>query len=413
MKKIKITILVISLSFLSYLSLNGFSSFNNSPANKTKSGTSKKITDNYVCKDKSIIIIEGYFITKNSSRILKAVKNSLEYLEENAGKFPCRTFKIIETPKSISKEEGFFPGGFNICSEHINPSKVHSIERKCAYNVSIQYFENLDEPDWIKKGLASFLSDKIVNKFYGAENEHFIVSDYYPVYGYNLLSYHNIPLIYTIGSYRINEGEIFLKDYYKRIKYGAISDSASAYPDNLTFEVNKKNKPAILFYTLENLKGKEFIKNAVKKILNDKGNFFDNLKRDLGADSTLFIENFITQNKVFDYAVSGIWEKDSKNYVLLLERLGDGILPQQVNVFTKNDTLSFFWNGIEKVKLLRIKSSGRIIAAQIDPAYTNLFDINIANNSYKSQADYSATVSLSVRWFFWIQNLLMTSGSAG
>lgn len=100
----------------------------------------------------------------------------------------------------------------------------------------------------------------------------------YPVYGYNLFKF-GIPLIYTIGSYRINEGEIFLKDYYKRIKYGAISDSASAYPDNLTFEVNKKNKPAILFYTLENLKGKEFIKNAVKKILNDKGNFFDNLKK--------------------------------------------------------------------------------------------------------------------------------------
>lgn len=102
--------LVITLSFLSYLSLNGFF-IKSSPANQTQSENSRKITDKYVCKDGTIIIIEGYFITKNSSRILKAVKYSLEYLEENAGKFPHKIFRIIET---LNLKEELFTGGFNI-----------------------------------------------------------------------------------------------------------------------------------------------------------------------------------------------------------------------------------------------------------------------------------------------------------
>ena len=53
------------------------------------------------------------------------------------------------------------------------------------------------------------------------------------------------------------------------------------------------------------------------------------------------------------------------------------------------------------------------MGAEVDPYRKNLLDINFANNSYMIDEHYGASLSLAVRWFFWIQNALMILGSIG
>lgn len=431
MRKLKLIFLLAALSLLIYFSMNSNPA---NPASLISPGKVKKdtlfssqglkeyvkgispLTEKYTRNDGTEVIISGYFRSKLSERYFTAVINSLTGLEKRLGKFPLDEITIVELPQMNKTGEKAFPGGFAIRRNLINYDDIHTIERKCAFFTAMQYFLKSDEPLWIIKGLSAYYSDKITNYYYGEESHYFFLSDYYPVFGYNLISYHGIPLVYTLGDYKYGEGTTFLPDYYKRLRYGSPGDTSTISSDIITKRVNTINKPALLFGTLSNLKGEGFIDGIVNDYLAEPGtekDFPEILKLKLGADSTLFFKNFVNTNKIFDYGISAIKETGNNAYEIKLERFNDGVFPQQIRIITENDTLFYKWDGEEKIKLLKIETGLPVVSAEIDPGQKNMFDINFANNSFTVESRMSATVSISARWFFWMQNLLMYSGSAG
>jgi len=68
------------------------------------------------------------------------------------------------------------------------------------------------------------------------------------------------------------------------------------------------------------------------------------------------------------------------------------------------------WSGEERVKILKFKTHDFPISAEIDPERKNPFDINYANNSMTVELQIMGSLSISLKWFFWMQNFLMIMG---
>jgi hypothetical protein len=137
------------------------------------------------------------------------------------------------------------------------------------------------------------------------------------------------------------------------------------------------------------------------------------MQTNTGVNLSWFIENVYKYDNSFDYKIRELKQTSDSTYKIFLERNGEGIFKTEVAVYSETDTTFINWDGIDKWKIIEIKSQQKIIAAQIDPYKKNIFDLNYANNSYTLETNHSAAISLSVRWFFWIQNALMVIGSIG
>jgi len=141
--------------------------------------------------------------------------------------------------------------------------------------------------------------------------------------------------------------------------------------------------------------------------------FWTNVQENTKEDLSWFIKNVYQNDFRFDNKIKELVQTSDSTYNLFLERKGDGIFNTEIAVYTELDTSLIYWNGREKWKKIEINSKQQVISAQIDPKRKNIFDLNYANNSYTLETNHSAAISLSVRWFFWIQNALMVLGSIG
>ncbi|MEK6553460.1 MAG: hypothetical protein AABZ54_08445 [Bacteroidota bacterium] len=141
--------------------------------------------------------------------------------------------------------------------------------------------------------------------------------------------------------------------------------------------------------------------------------FINIVKRNCNEDMSWFFNEFYRTPKTFDYQVTSIKKSFTNEYEVLVERLGDGIFKNDVAFYTDKDTLYQKWGGIERWKILKFRTDNEVFAAEIDPYRKNLLDINFANNSLTVSHRVWASLSLSIRFFFWVQNALMVLGSIG
>jgi len=186
-------------------------------------------------------------------------------------------------------------------------------------------------------------------------------------------------------------------------------------PDIATTQIYAYSKPELMFNSLEKIIGKVSFNNAVKdyyqkyKYSHPKGDDLINIfKENTAIDLTSFFDNVYKQASLFDYSVNKIEYIESTNeYEIFLERKGDGIFNLDVAVYTNKDTLYFNWDGTQRWKKLVVKTNNKVLAAEIDPFRKNIFDINYANNSYTVDYQYQGSVSIAVRFFFYLQNLLL------
>ena len=126
---------------------------------------------------------------------------------------------------------------------------------------------------------------------------------------------------------------------------------------------------------------------------------------------TWFFDNVYRNSYTFDYGIKDVAKLDKNIYAVFAERLGDGVFKNDVALYTDKDTLYSHWDGSEKWKILLFETKNKVIAAEIDPRRKNMLDINFANNSYTVEKNYGASISLVLRWFFWVQNALLLLGS--
>ncbi len=159
-----------------------------------------------------------------------------------------------------------------------------------------------------------------------------------------------------------------------------------------------------------------------------------------GRDLTPFFEQVFHRDRVFDYSVEsvssakvetrGYVDKDGQFLLLaeapdsqtseengvlyettvLLRRLGDGILPQDVLLrFEDGEEFRTRWDGERPWKLYRLVKPSKLDYAAVDPQLTNPLDVDFTNNSRRlqPQANLPAT-KWALKWLIWLQDYFQT-----
>ncbi len=382
----------------------------------------------YNRKDDSKILIELFVQPENKKyiqRYFNAVENSLEFMEENIASYPYQTVTIVDVPRTSNVAGREHPTIFTVSADLLSPVDIHEPEEVTIHEFVHQYFygvvaNNEVTEAWIDEGITSYLTTKILDKYYGKELHNFKFLKEVPVYGLNFLNFYEIPIIYILGFYELPEGDESFYYYSYLNNIGAIADSSFKHASFESYFNNTYAKPGLMFLSLEKILGEEKLLAAFRKFYQQnkfkhaKGEDLIMLVKDENNENLdWFFENIFYSTKTFDYKISSVQKIDEINYKVVVERLGDGVFQNEIYFYTESDTLVQYWDGKDKWKEFVFQTNDKILGAEIDPQRKNMFDINFTNNSYTVEPRYWASLSITMRWFFWVQNALMVLGSIG
>lgn len=357
-----------------------------------------------------------------SERIWTCIENTFRFLDTNLSLPSFDEFYVYSSSLGVSFSEEKMYNSISVDIDLFIPDKNFSFERGLSAKICERYITNnfgRDKPYWIAKGIPYYLASRIVQDGYGASSKVFQFVSYVPVYGMLHQHYNEIPIIYTIGAFEEPVGTACLETYYNSNKIGAINDPPESLPDDSSVNINGVIKPVLMFLTLEKIVNEEVLLKTFSQFFameSDSANaedFWQLLQENTHVDLTYYKKNFFYTNQTFDDKVISLKQVSKNEYEVLVERLGSGSIDQDVILITAADTLWQRWNSVDNWKIFKFITEDKVIAAEIDPYRKNYFDINFTNNSYTIEPRYGASLSIAVRWYFWIQNALMIIGSIG
>ncbi|MDP1993607.1 MAG: M1 family aminopeptidase, partial [Ignavibacteria bacterium] len=271
---------------------------------------------------------------------------------------------------------------------------------------------------WLDEGFAEYVSQKILQKKYGQRFASFKLFGYLPVTGMELLAIERIPFIYTLTQIPKPFEADLMAEYYSYATFGTLSDTSFRLLNRRVYQSVSYAKGALFLFTLEKYLGEQKLLFVLRQYFNQykfkhptANDFFTVLRKYSHQDVEWLITGFYEKSYTCDYKILGIDASHERHCAeVTIVRDGEAAVPLEIDLYTDKDTIKTFWDGKEKIKRITFNTSNSVIAAEIDPKRKNLFDLNFANNSYTVNTRYSGAMYISVRWFFWIQNLLMIFG---
>ncbi len=353
-------------------------------------------------------------------RIKKAFENTIGFLIDNIGPFPFKKLSAVNVPNNTSFGFSSHPSLLTFYCDLISPEGLLEPEFEIMRMLVKQYYqEALTIPDsrdkWIAEGIPTYLAGNISNKYYSEPYMHFKFAGYFPIFGLNLLSYNEIPIIYTLNDFPYDAGLKDISDYFSHINSNPIVDSRFRTNEKY-FKVNQSVKPAIILKSLENTIGEEQILSSIRKLYSAPVSeemtkeFIEGFKNQEVID---FLNESFLSSSSFDYKLDGITSHEDGVYEVNVSRSGSGTCPVTIYLYTESDTLITTWDGTAKNYRCIFRTDDTVLAAEVDPGLAGILDLNKANNSYTVQEQYWGSISIVVRAFFWFQNALMIFGSIG
>ncbi|MGE5364027.1 MAG: M1 family metallopeptidase [Bacteroidota bacterium] len=383
-------------------------------------------SENYRSRSGADVLINVYMQPENSKycdRYLLAVKNSLAFMEKYIGAYPYKTISVVDVPKTSHLSAASHPTLITVRADLFSPSETHQPEKDVIAGITKQYFAGVLSNDriseaWLDEAVSLYLSNRIAVTYYGQRNLSFKLFGYYPIFGLNLLSYNEIPLIYSLGAYHYPEEAELLSEYYMSPSMTSIAGNSLGAPDRASYRVAVFSKPALMLHSLERNIGFDKMMDIFRLYYNRNkfrtvtfSDFMQAVRSVNGSSMDWFFDNLYRSTSRFDYCIRELRQTEKNTYEVFAERAEDGIFSVDVALYTDRDTLFEKWDGKERWKKITFRTSGEVLGAEIDPFRKNLLDINYSNNSYMVHNQYGGSISVSLRWFFWVQNLILILGS--
>jgi len=299
---------------------------------------------------------------------------------------------------------------------------LKKIEYDLANLITKQYFENAicinkNYTYWISEGISSFLTDKIYHEYYSDPFLYFDFVSYYPVYGLNLLSYNEIPIIYSIGKINYPVEYKNLNLYYQNQSTLSIRDSSYKISSETEFYVVNNLKPKLFFISLENFNPEIKMINLFREFylrfkhksatLNDFQSFLQANYSD--KNNELYL-SFLNDN-IIDNRVTSVRQIDAGKYEITLLKNNSISIPIDIEINTTKKTYHKVWFDDKKCSKMIFETPYEMNSVVIDPDKKFISDINLSNNSYILESKYWGSLSLAIRAFFWFQNALLIMGS--
>ncbi len=384
-------------------------------------------TNTFKRKDQSKVEVHYVLQTTNEGsreRICSAVNNAFTFFEKHIGRYPYKTLTVIDAPTKAGMIHAMeYPALFTFSKDYFSPEFTKDLDEVILHEFSHQYFygilaNNETAEAWLDEGFAEYVSQKILQKKYGQRFASFKLFGYLPVTGMELLAIERIPFIYTLTQIpKPFEAEL-MAEYYAYATFGTLSDTSFKLLNRRVYQSVSYAKGGLFLFTLEKYLGEKKLLFILRQYFNQykfkhpkAGDFFSILRKYSHKNIEWLITDFYEKSYTCDYKILEIDTSPERNQTeIVIVRDGEAVVPLEVDLYTDKDTIKTYWNGKEKIKRISFKTNNRVVAAEIDPERKNLFDLNFANNSYTVETRYSGAMYISVRWFFWIQNLLMIFG---
>jgi hypothetical protein len=363
-----------------------------------------------------------------------SVKAALDYFDKHVGPYPYPNLTIVDPPISGSGSGGMeYPCLITAGSFAKMPKGLRFVEMVTIHEFGHQYFmgiiaSNEFEEPWIDEGMTTYFESRIMDATYGKKTS-----------------------FVDIGGIRIGDAEMHRASFvYSPARNLAESYRYSWQYPHGGYGMFAYNKPATFLNTLHNLVGSECMTDIWKtfyeryKFKHPSTHDFIAIVNEImpryhqnkfGENMNWFFDQLLFGSKICDYKVlkvenhintapQGMFDKDGKKifgghlesdtlkkYVskVVLKREGEVIMPVEVLIhFENGQEIVKEWNGHDRTFEFTFLSNSPVLWAQVDPLNKLQIDVNLANNSFHIEPDETPLWKYTVKFLFWVQNIIQS-----
>jgi len=362
-----------------------------------------------------------------------SVKAALDYFKQHMGAYPYPNLTIVDPPFTADGAGGMeYPCLITSSSFTRLPAGLRWPEMVTVHEFGHQYFmgilaSNEFEEAWMDEGMNSYFETRILDAAYG-NNTSFV----------------------DFAGLKIGDSEFQRTSYI----YSDSRNIAESYRYAWNYKhggygLNSYSKPATFLNTLHNMLGNKCM-NEIWKTYFDRFKFKHPCSTDFiavvneivpkhhgdkfGKDMNWYFDQVLYGNKVCDYKILGIsnilneepqglFDKDGqkifgglkndslKKYSnkVVLKREGEMVLPVEVLIhFEDGQEIVKEWDGIDRTFEFKFLSNSKIAWAKIDPDNKIQMDVDVANNSVTLKQDTNPIWKYTVKFLFWLQNIIQS-----
>ncbi len=382
------------------------------------------------------LLIQPDRLKGNASRYIQSVKAALQYLNDHVGKYPYPNITIVDPQWGALGSGGMeYPTLITGGSLWGIPDGLRLVENVTIHEFSHQYFygligSNEFEEAWLDEGITQYYETRIMDATYGAKKSTI-----------DFLGYHEGDFETTRSGYTGQKNPKLAPTYAHAWDYKAGGYGSMTY-----------NKSATFLTTLQRLVGNDVMDEAMETYF-ERWKFKHPCSRDFiavvnevvrkhygekfGKDMQWFFDQVLYGTDVCDYELSAISNQpvfggrglydsagvkitphekydpaNSQKYEcrVLVSRLGEIKMPVDVLVhFNNGKEVREHWTGQERWKEFKYAGTEKVLWAKLDPDDVLAIDINVNNNSKTTEAISQPIWKYTVKFLYWIQNVLQYS----
>ncbi|MEJ6614732.1 MAG: M1 family aminopeptidase [Saprospiraceae bacterium] len=331
-----------------------------------------------------------------ADRYLKAIEQSLEYLEKHVGKYPYPKITVVDPP-THTLNSGFmeYPMMITGATAYGIPRSVRSVESLVIHEFTHMYFmaslaSNEKEEAWLDEGFVTYFEDRILDHYYGNQSSLFDV----------------------LGA-RSGNAQQSRNEYVSMENPNLGKIARPGWEFDGGFKSLIYAKTATAFKTMERIIGSDIMDEIIKTYF--ERHKFTHPKE---ADLRKIIKEVLEKNasnfesdKYLDqvlHATSSINFKmvDINNSTKTIEAIREGnfeIGTEVLIMFKDGSSKTVYWKGSEKYFKHTFSSSKEVISAHIDPEQKIYLDLNLNNNSITLDPNKKPLYKYAAKLGHWLQ----------
>ena len=367
------------------------------------------------------------------SRHFDAAATALRYYGEWFGAYPYGYVTIVDPAWRHSSSGMEYPTLFTAGSRWLTPPRGTAPESVTIHEAGHQFFygmvaTNEFEDAWMDEGINQYAQSRAQDVAY---SDRVYVGRYFG--GIIPYGFADVPWTRQI--------EAGMRNYLLSAEADVPATETFRYwPGNSHFGISY-GKTALAFHTLEEYLGWDTMR-AILSTYFERWRFRHPTPDDFFAvandvseqDLTWFFNQTYRSSNEFDYGLrsltsapdnsKGYFETDARlvvgereaggdfRTVVVAERYGEATFPVEVTTtFDNGETVTESWDGIGRRAVYTYVRDARAVSAEVDPDFVLRLDVKRTNNSITTESLGDAVgVKWALKWFVWLQDLLLTYG---
>ena len=351
-------------------------------------------TSTYGDTDIEILMVPEHYAF--ADRYLKAIEQSLEYLEKHVGKYPYPKITVVDPP-THTLNSGFmeYPMMITGATAYGIPRSVRSVESLVIHEFTHMYFmaslaSNEKEEAWLDEGFVTYFEDRILDHYYG-----------------------NHSSLFDVLGARSGNAQQSRNEYVSMENPNLGKIARPGWEFDGGFKSLIYAKTATAFKTMERIIGSDIMDEIIKtyferyKFTHPKEADLRKIIKEVLEKNTSNFDSDKYLNQVL-HATSSINFKmvDINNSTKTIEAIREGnfeIGTEVLIMFKDGSSKTVNWEGSEKHFKHTFSSSKEVISAHIDPEQKIYLDLNLNNNSITLDPNKKPLYKYAAKLGHWLQ----------